>query len=204
MNYSFVVCFILFNGVLGAPLTEDLKSDFQDFAKLIPVEKIRAIAQKYIKNDQEYQYAVSYLQSKEWTDVVEQISAKPAAQVIKQYLLMHGIDVGSILKSTINILTGVKSSKRVRRGLKDFVQELKEAIPMEDIKALFDKKMQNSRDFQDFFALISSDLSRKLVEEIRDIPEIKRLVERLKEVGVDLKPTMDDMYELLGWNSRYD
>lgn len=199
MNSFLVACFVLFSGVLAAPTTKNLQSDFQEFADLIPVEKLKAIVQKY-QHDEEYQYVVHYLKSYEWTALREEISSKPGAQVIKMYLLEHGIDIGAIFQDLMDTLTGMKPQRRVRRGLNDFVQEIKEAVSIEDIEALLGEKLHSSKDFQEFFGLLSSEPSRKFVEEIRVMPEVKRVVEQLLNMDVDVRSLQDYIYNLFGWN----
>lgn len=199
MKGLFVICTLLFGAALAAP-TRTLESDLKEFVDLIPVDEVKAIAQKYLNNDQEFQDAIAYLQGDEWAALVAEVRANPTVQELKEYLSNLGIDLEAIVDWIHNIIAGAKPQEVAQRGLKDFVEDIKEALPIADIVALFSDKLQNSEDFQDFYAKISSEKSHQLVEEVRAIPEVQRLAARLLELGIDLKPVLDFIYGLFGWN----
>lgn len=199
MKSIFVICTLLFGAALAAP-TRTLESDLEEFVELIPVDELKTIAQKYLNTDKEFQDAIAYLQSDEWAALVAEVRANPTVQEFKEYLSDLGIDLEAIVEWIHNIIAGAKPEGVVgQRGLKEFVEEVKAALPVADLIKLFLDKLQTSKDFQEFYAKISSEKSHQLVEEVRAIPEVQRLAARLLELGIDLKKVLDVIYEIFGW-----
>lgn len=200
MKTILVACTLLLSGVLAAPSTRSLESDLQDFVNLIPTDELKSISQKYLNHDKEFQDAVKYLQSEEWAALVAEVGANPTVKEFKEYLTNLGIDIDAILKWIHEIIAGAKPEGVVaQRGLKDFLGEIEEALPVADLLRLFLDKMQNSEDFREFYSKISSEKSHQLVEEVRAIPEVQRLASRLLELGIDVQPVLDFIYEFFGW-----
>lgn len=201
MKGLFVICALLFGAALAAPSSRTLESDLEEFVALIPVDELKAIAQKYLNTDAEFQEVIAYLQGDEWAALVAEVRANPTVQEFKEYLSNLGIDLEAIVEWIHNIIAGAKPEEVVaQRGLKDFVEEVKEALPTAELLALLVDKLQNSEDFQEFYATISSEKSHQLVEEVRAIPEVQRLAARLLDFGIDLTAVLDFIYELFGWN----
>lgn len=183
------------------PVGKFLQDDFKDFLALIPVDKLQEIACSY-KDDAEVQLAVQYLRSEEFAGLTAAVREKEAWNEFKNYLNNAGIDVEAVIGFIHNlIVNGVcSSSASTRGGLKDLLNDLKNALPIDAIKALFREKLENSADFQEFFAVVSSDKSRNLMEEVIALEEFQRVAAKLKELGFDLQKVKDFIYGLLGWN----
>lgn len=196
-----LVAFTLLGVALAAPASKSLQDDFKDFLALIPVEKLKEITCSY-KDDTEVQLAVQYLRSEEFAGLVAAVREKETWTEFKNYLNDAGIDVEAVIGFVhILIVNGVCDSVASSRGgLKDLLNELKNAIPIDEVKALFQDKLQNSADFQGFFVKASSDKSRELVEEVIALDELQRVAAKLEELGFDLQKVKDFIYGLLGWN----
>lgn len=196
----FFVLFALIGAALAAPSARSLQDDFREFLALIPVEKLKEITCNY-KDDSEVQLAVQYLRSEEFAGLVAAVREKQTWIEFKDYLNDAGVDIEAVIGFIHNLIAnGVCDSAATSRGLKDLLNELKEALPVDEIKALFYDKLQNSGDFQEFFAKISSNKSRALVEEVIALEEFQRVAAKLEELGFDLKKIKDFIYGLLGWN----
>lgn len=201
MKAIFVLCTLLFSAALAAPSTRTLEDDFEDFYDLLPVDEMKTIAQKYLNSDVEFQAVITYLQGDEWAALVAEVGANPTVKEFKEYLNNAGVDIDAIIKWIHDLIAGAKPEGVVaQRGVKDFLEEIKETLPVADLAALLINKLQNSDDFKDFYATVSSEKSHGLVEEVRALPEVQRLAARLLEMGIDLKPVLDFIYELFGWN----
>lgn len=86
------------------------------------------------------------------------------------------------------------------RSLKNLLNELKAAIPVDEIKALFYKKLEESADFQEFFGKVSSEKSHALIEGVIALEEFQRVAAKLEELGFDMQKVKEFIYELFGWN----
>lgn len=196
----FLVVFALFGAALAAPSARSLQDDLKEFLDLIPVATLKEITCSY-KNDPEVQLAVQYLRSEEFAGLVAAVREKQTWNDFKDYLNDAGIDVEAVIAFIHNLIAnGVCDSAGSSRGLKDLLNELRAALPVDEIKALFSDKLQNSADFQEFFAKVSSDKSRELVEEVIALEEFQRVAAKLEELGFDLQKVKDFIYGLLGWN----
>lgn len=197
--------FLVLLGVVGLAIAvpKSLQSDFDEFLALIPLEDIKAICDKYLANDPEVQEVVEYLQGEEWAGLVEAVAEKEQYQKLKQYLRDAGIDIDSIIQKIHDLLQGAHPSSKVQpkkaRTLRDMLDEIKEIIPIPDLIALLNDKLQNSQDFIDFYQKVSSEETKALVDEVRNLDEVQRLAAVLKEKGIDLTPVMELIYGFFGW-----
>lgn len=197
---SFLVLLALFGGVLAAPAARSLQDDFKEFLALIPVDQLKEITCNY-KDDSEVQLAVQYLRSEEFAGLAEAVREKGTWVEFKDYLSDAGIDVEAVVGFVHDIIVnGVCKSSASSRGLKNLLDELKAALPIDAIKALFQEKLENSVDFQEFYGTVSSAKSRELVEEVIALEEFQRVAAKLGELGFDLQKVKDFIYGLLGWN----
>lgn len=200
MKAIFVFAALLSVG-FALPATRTLDEDLQDFVDLVPTEKLKEILYDHVANDEEFKSAIKYLKGSEWAELLQEVASKEEVQEFKQYLIDSGIDVDKIIayiRDWINNVD-VDASSAASRGLREFIDEIKEALPIDDIVALFYNKLQNSEDFQQFYAKISSEKAHALVEEVRALSAVQDLAARLLELGVDLKKALDFIYNLFGW-----
>lgn len=190
----------IISAALAAPSSKSLQDDFKDFIDLIPTDKLKEITCNY-KDDAEVQLAIKYLRSEEFSGLVEAVREKTAWKEFKNYLNGAGIDIEAIINYVHDIIVnGVCNDVSSRGGLKDLINDLRNAIPVEEVKALFHDKLENSADFQEFFAKVSSNKSRELVEEVIALEEFQKVAKKLKELGFDLQKIKDFIYKLFGWN----
>lgn len=195
----FLLIAALFGATLAVSSQKSLQDDFKEFVDLIPVEKLKQITCNY-KDDSEVQAAIQYLRSKEFAILVAAVREKNTWIEFKEYLNNAGINVEEVIAAVHNIIThGVCNSATSSRSLRDFINDLKAALPLNEIRTLIIDKMENSADFQIFYGKISSDKSRDLVEEVIALEEFQRVVEQLEVLGFDMKKVKVFIYELLGW-----
>lgn len=187
-------------GLTAAVPTKSLKDDLDEFLALIPVDKIRVIARKYVDTDAEVQHALGYLQSSEWQALVQEVASKQAVKDLKSYLTSAGINIDAIIKAIHDFIQNVHPNpKGSARGLRQFLDEIKATIPVGDLLVLLNDKLSNSDDFIAFFEKISSEDTHKLVEEVRALTEVQRLAEKLKTLGLDPTRVLELIYGFLGW-----
>ncbi|EEZ99678.2 hypothetical protein TcasGA2_TC002435 [Tribolium castaneum] len=189
----------------GKPKTgksvESLIDDFADFIKLLPVDDIKAIADKHLANDGTFAAVIIYLQGDEWAALVETIKNKPEVQDFVKYLTDAGLPVDEIVAWIHNLIAnavpGVEPDEN--GSLRPLLDEIEAILPVADLIALLNDKLQNSPDFQAFYVRISSENAHALVEEIRAIDEVQRLAQRLRDFGVKVDEVLAIVYDFLGW-----
>ncbi|XP_065161444.1 protein G12 [Atheta coriaria] len=201
---SFVAIFALVAalGMASAAPTRDLQSDLHEFVELIPIAEMREVAKRYIATDAEVQRALKYLQGPEWAELVQIVHDHPTWQEFKAFLLEAGINIDDIIAMIHDIISGAGKSANVHstRGMREFIDELKALVPTDKLIALLGDKLSNSADFQEFWVKISGDKAHKMFDEIRALPEVQRVADVLREMGIDVDKVLDVIYTLFGWN----
>lgn len=179
-----------------------LGDDLWDFLEILPFWELRDIICKY-RDDEEVRYVIDYLRSEEWAELVEEVSQNPKWISFKDYLNEAGIDIELIITIIHNLInnTNLCEDEPVASGrsFREFLDEVLEALPREELKELFYEKLENSCYFQVFYRKISSDGARELVEEVLALEEVQRILAKLEEFGVDLQKLKDWLWNLLGW-----
>ncbi|XP_063907578.1 uncharacterized protein LOC135125811 [Zophobas morio] len=191
----------------GAPVFKkaprSLIDDLQDFLDLLPIDEIQAIAAEHLQTDGAFAAVVIYLQGPEWAALVDEVGAKPAVQDFIQYLTDAGLPVTDIIDWIHNLIAGAAPGIEPDENgsLRPLLDEIEAIIPVDDLVALLNDKLQNSPDFQDLYTKVSSEDSHALVEEVRAIDEVQRLAQRLRDFGVKVDETLAVIYEFLGWGA---
>jgi hypothetical protein len=126
---------------------------------LLPLDDITAIADEHLQTDGAFAAVVLYLQGPEWTELVETVGAKPAVQDFIQYLTDAGLPVDDILAWIDNLITGATpgTDPDEEGSLRPLLDEIEAILPLADLLALLNDKLQNSPDFQALYVEVSSE-----------------------------------------------
>ncbi|XP_071050725.1 uncharacterized protein [Onthophagus taurus] len=187
------------------PTNRDLQGDLEDIVATIPLSEIRAIARKYAENDAEFQEVVKYLQGPEWAELVQTVADHETWQRFKAYMSDAGVDIDGVIQYLHDLIAGAPipvAKKSEVRSVRDFVDEVLAILDLQAVLEALNDKLNNSAEFQEFFGKISSEDAHQMVEEIRAIPEVQRIAQRLREMGIDVDKVIDLVYGLLGWSKK--
>jgi uncharacterized protein YerC/beta-phosphoglucomutase-like phosphatase (HAD superfamily) len=201
----FVVLLAVFGLSFGAPNHQKsprtLADDLQDFIDLLPLDDIKAIADEHLQTDGALAAVVLYLQGPEWTELVDTVGAKPEVQEFIQYLNDAGLPVDDIIAWIHNLIAGAAPGTEPDEegSLRPLLDEIEAILPVDDLIALLNDKLQNSPDFQGLYTKVSSEEAHTLVEEVRAIDEVQRLAQRLRDMGVKVDEALAVVYDFLGW-----
>lgn len=192
MKLCAFILFGLFFATVVSSAQKSLQDDFEDFIALIPVSKLKEIV-CYYKNDPEVQLLINYLRSDEFSDLVTEIRKKEEWKDFKNYVNEAGVNIEKLIALIYDFITrsfcGDASANS--RSLNDLLEELKAALPVDEIKALFYDKLQNSADFSDFVSAISNVKCRQLFEKVIALEEFLRIIAKLEELGFGMKQLKD-------------
>jgi beta-phosphoglucomutase-like phosphatase (HAD superfamily)/division protein CdvB (Snf7/Vps24/ESCRT-III family) len=203
----FVVLLAVFGLSFGAPNHQKsprtLADDLQDFIDLLPLDDIKAIADEHLQTDGAFAAVVLYLQGPEWTELVDTVGAKPEVQEFIQYLNDAGLPVDDIIAWIHNLIAGAAPGTEPDEegSLRPLLDEIEAILPVDDLIALLNDKLQNSPDFQGLYTKVSSEEAHTLVEEVRAIDEVQRLAQRLRDMGVKVDEALAVVYDFLGWGA---
>jgi hypothetical protein len=146
----FVVLLAVFGLSFGAPNHQKsprtLADDLQDFIDLLPLDDIKAIADEHLQTDGAFAAVVLYLQGPEWTELVNTVGEKPAVQDFIQYLNDAGLPVDDILAWIDNLIKGATpgTDPDEEGSLRPLLDEVEAILPLADLLALLNDKLQNS------------------------------------------------------------
>nr|QEI22869.1 putative G12-like protein [Oryctes rhinoceros] len=195
-----VVLVALLGASWAAPPTRSLQEDLQQIVAMIPIEEMREVARRYAAEDAEFQSVVAYLQGDEWRGVVDAVREREDWQRFTAYMLENGIDIAAIAEAIRDMIAGVElPSTKGQRSVRDFVDEVLALVDIEAIQELINELLATSPDFQEFHANVSSDEARQMVAEVRAIPEVQYMSQRLRELGIDVDRVLAFFQTLLGW-----
>uniref|UniRef100_A0A6M2DY64 Putative insect allergen related repeat protein n=1 Tax=Xenopsylla cheopis TaxID=163159 RepID=A0A6M2DY64_XENCH len=184
-----------------ARATRGLAQDVDEFAALIPHEKIADIVREYIANDKEVQHIVEYLKSDKFEVIVVKIAAVQEIKDYVHYLEGKGVKIIEVLNKIAELLglpTIPTRSAPTTRGWRDMADEIIALLPLDKIVALFYDKMENSPEFAEAFQKIAD--SYDVFAKIAKFPEVIELADRLRELGVDVDAIIDFFKSFFGWN----
>ncbi|KAK9679671.1 Insect allergen related repeat, nitrile-specifier detoxification [Popillia japonica] len=200
MKFLIVVLAVLGVGY-AIPASRSLQEDLQQIVDLIPVDEIREIARRYNENDAEFQQVVAYLQGEEWAALVAAARDNETWQRFKVFMEANGIDIEGLLDAIRDIIANARVAQKTngQRSIRDFVDEVRAIIPLDEILVTLNNLLTNSADFQEFYAAISGEESRQLVDDVSALPEVQRIAQVLRDMGINVDGALEFIFGLLGW-----
>lgn len=186
--------------VLAAPVRQNLQQDFLDFLQLIPLNDIKVVVDKHLKNDPQFQAVVKYFQGPEWEQLVTPLTKSPQIYDVKKYLGNAGFDVDLIIAFMEEFLMSLEiKSHHNHPSVKKFLDDVNAIMPWEELKEMLNEKMETSPHFQEFYDKLSSERFHVLVEKALDLPEVMTVLKQLITFDVPISPVFHGVYGFLGW-----
>lgn len=181
-----------------SPLAQEL----QDFVDLLPEQEIYSITLKYYTQDAEFQAMIRYFKSYGFKQFVKYIEALPEMKCLIEYLYDAGLEVYK-LQDLLNNWLGITQTnfvidKEITGGIRGYIDDISAAIrPVKDtLIALYKHKMKNSKVFQDFVAQLKSPNFQQLVYKVYVHPECQKILEKAKNVGIDLENILKKLFPI--------
>lgn len=84
-------------------------------------------------------------------------------------------------------------------GLDGLLDDIIAVLPQEDLRALFDDKMENSPVFRSVVEIVTSDEFRQLIQNVRDSETLQPLFQRIEENGVHAEKIREYIRALFGF-----
>ncbi|PSN48368.1 hypothetical protein C0J52_16187 [Blattella germanica] len=187
--------------------TKNLQDDLNDLLALLPVDQILSIALDYLANDAQVQEAMVYLQGDEFQSIVLTIEALPEFGNFLNFVKEHGLDVVQYI-NILHDLLGIPPYNPVRRsvrrgvGINGLIEDIVAVIPIDQLLALFQDKLQNSADFQALYEEIHSAEFLTIIDTLKGLQAYQDLLQKLRDYGVDVDYYIDLIKQLLGFSKR--
>ena len=178
-----------------------LEDDLKEFVALLPMKRIRGIVVKYVLTDKEVKDAVVYIRSPAFAELIKDLHKIPEYHDLLESLEASGLNVYSYIEK-IHKLFGIKGmlSKKLRTegGISGLVAEVKATLPIDQIKALYHKKLDNSEDFAGLVNLISSAKFQALTDKLFANKNFQDVLHRLQGHGINLQIISDFFLTIFG------
>lgn len=184
----------------GAPISDT----WLDVLNLIPRDKITEIAESHLKDDQGFMAAIKYMQGDEWKNLVETVKSKSEWIKFKLFLKEFGLDLDVLIRCVDKFLANAHVDLQTRdpepkRNLTAFIIEVEQNIPVLEIAGALQVKMKKPG-FGELYMKMSSDESKKLVQDVLTVEEVKLMMKKLEEMGMNIHDLLRFMFIFLGWN----
>ncbi|XP_023289669.1 uncharacterized protein LOC105699026 [Orussus abietinus] len=188
--------------------SRSLEDDFLDFIALIPQDKVIEIVHDYAANDAEFQATIKYLQSEEFKKLILAVDALPEYIDFLNYLHFAGIDVYTGINQIHEILgleglkppSGRKIQPRITGGLTGLLEDIKNVLPIQEIRALYQEKLKTSKAFAEFIKVIESPEFQKIVDALEANPEFQHIILTAEQHGIDVQAVADFLNTVFGLN----
>nr|XP_019560718.2 protein G12-like [Aedes albopictus] len=194
---------VAFATASAIPDSRALKDDFQEFADLVPVDKLVGVALQYLVTDKEFKEFFGYLQGAEFSAVWDQFFALKEVKDVLNYLEDADLAVYDALNTVADFLglhhvkPAVKSLKK--GGVTGFVDEVFDLLPLKKFEALFEEKLKTSPEFKAFFDKLRNLDYHKFVELHDNSKEVQAFLQKLRNYGLDVDAFFDLVAGFFGW-----
>ncbi|RLU27030.1 hypothetical protein DMN91_000829 [Ooceraea biroi] len=190
----------------------ELAKELQDFADIIPEEEILGVTLQYLSEDVEFQKMIMYLQSAEFKELVRDVEALREIKTLMDYVHHAGVDIYylvNILNDFIGLprLTAPETfriGEQITGGINGYFKDIEALIPVEEIKALYKKKLAESEVFRNFIAQLSSENFQNIVNKVYANQKFQTLLQHAKKAGVDLERIKDLLKKILNIDVPYN
>ncbi|KAI4503406.1 hypothetical protein M0802_001628 [Mischocyttarus mexicanus] len=189
-----------------------LDRDLLDFVKLIPIEKIIVILQKY-ENDPEILSSYDYARTVEFHDLVYAVEALPEHRryvrvlqeagynKIRELKLIHeflGMEV-FVSKKRRSLAQELKTDNTSEGGLNGLIKDFIAILPVKEIKELHEKKLIESQPFAKFNLYVSSSRFGRIVTNLTGAEEYKQMVQEALKHGIDIALMKELFSRIIGY-----
>nr|XP_019560698.1 protein G12-like [Aedes albopictus] len=194
---------VAFATATAIPDSRALKDDFQEFADLVPVDKLVGVALQYLLTDKEFKEFFGYLQGAEFSAVWDQFFALKEVKDVLNYLEDADLAVYDALNTVADFLglhhvtPAVISLKK--GGVTGFVDEVFGLLPLKKFEALFEEKLKTSPEFKAFFDKLCNLDYHKFVELHDNSKEVQAFLQKLRNYGLDVDAFFDLVAGFFGW-----
>ncbi|XP_047368743.1 uncharacterized protein LOC124956663 [Vespa velutina] len=200
--------FDVFNG----NYTPSLDKEFSDFMKLIPLDKLGVILEKY-KNDPVIINGYTYLYHKHFHGLVYAVEALPEYHSLVLYLRESGLDIIKRIK-IFHLMYGMedyvppkplyelfKKEDNFEGGFKGLFKEIIAILPVEELKELHKRKVKESETFSKFVSYVSDPKFFDIRKALGEKNQTQELIKNMRLVGIDYLGYEDLLKHIFGFGS---
>ncbi|XP_034473258.1 uncharacterized protein LOC117780728 [Drosophila innubila] len=174
---------------------------------LLPVERLRNIL-AHAKEDAEVRDLLKLLRSDEFKERVSRLRGTKEKGVLRDYVcqglkLNHAYFMDYV-EMFLNIQTTEMSSSPVpnrRKGVRGLLQDLRDALPRAQLRDLYRRQLAVDKELNTAVRRIRSSEFRRLLSNVRALPEYRAVRSDLEKAGVPLQQILNLVSNALGWGT---
>ncbi|XP_046836364.1 uncharacterized protein LOC124431970 [Vespa crabro] len=198
----------MFNG----NYTPSLDKELSDFTKLIPLDKLGAILERY-KNDPQIINGYTYLYHNHFHSLVYAVEALPEYHRYVLYLQESGFDIKRRIK-IFHLMYGMedyvppkplyelfKKEDNFEGGFKGLFKEIIAILPVEELKELHRRKLKESETFSKFVSYVSDKKFSDIRKDLKEKKPMQEIIKYLGLVGIDCLAYEDLLKHIFGFES---
>lgn len=181
-----------------------LADELQDFVNIVPFDDMVALLHEYVQHDPEMQQLISYLQTKEFRNLVSGLEHIPQFVELLNYQQRAGLDAYKLMNQINDYLhldrLSPSGSRVVRatKGIRGFLDQIKAMLPLKQLEALYKEKLNSSTVFAQFIHFLGSPTSQTIVDTMCANTVFNNFLLKLKGYGVRLEVAKEFLQNKLG------
>lgn len=174
---------------------------------LLPLDRLRNIIGHAVVDDAEVRDLVKLLRNDQFRERVKQLRATREKGILRDYIcqalkLNHAyfLDYVRVFLNlnTMEAPTGPKPQSR-RKGVRGLLQDLRDALPRRELRDLYRRQMASDNELSTAVRRIRSNEFRRLLSNVRGLPEYRVVRRELERAGVPLQEVLNLVSNALGW-----
>lgn len=164
----------------------NLNVDVEDFLKIIPRYKLKALMFEYTHADAEFAEFLDYVENTQTKNMLSQMFEITEIQEIVTFTRRNRLNLPRLYAFLWDLfqrpdVPSFKSS----HGIAGFIEDIITILPLDKIEKLFHEKMKNSKIFKETFQYIKN-RAQAIAYKIATIREYKLFIWHLKKRDVDI------------------
>ncbi|XP_043285764.1 uncharacterized protein [Venturia canescens] len=185
----------------------DLVQDLVDFLGLLPMEKINDVATEYFYNDAEVQQAAEFVRSEEFKQLLTEAEQNDQFYAFVNFLDKAGFPA-TFLINELNRALHVEDLKpslfqmlrRSGKGVRGMLDEIEALVPYDQVKAMFEYKLEHSQVFSNFIQQLRSPQFKSIVLDLAHNKNFEKLGYRAADFGINLEAIASFVSRVFGIN----
>ncbi|XP_043248509.1 uncharacterized protein LOC122395187 [Colletes gigas] len=167
-----------------------LAAELQDLLDLVPDRKVLHLIRVYYTWDKEFQTAMRIAKGEESKEYIRELELNSKFNELMQYIQDAGIDIFylmNVLNESLDLEPVVPFSLFRKRtgGLKGFIKDLADILPLKKMEELLEDKRQNSPVVANYVNEVLSSKYFKLYDYMLSNEHTTNMVQQADEAGID-------------------
>ncbi|XP_057333258.1 uncharacterized protein LOC130672630 [Microplitis mediator] len=185
--------------------SQSIHEHLEDFLLLLPFDKIAIISFRYIYFDPEVLQAVKFIKSQEFKNLVFEVQQDPDVQELANYVEDSGGDLQTVF-DLVNDFLGISLNSKhhttllstKKGGVQAMLNEIREVIPYDEIRALYEEKIQTSEEFRYFTERLEAPEFQAIIDKLVVNENLIELGHQAEAHGININHITKFLSDLFG------